>query len=76
MNQVTVSEAQKNLPALLNQLAPGEALVIMLDNQPVARLTREQGVSNECRAGSAKATDHWMAEDFDEPLDDFAEYMR
>jgi antitoxin (DNA-binding transcriptional repressor) of toxin-antitoxin stability system len=75
MNKVTISEAQKNLSSLLEQLAPGEALLIIADNQPIARLTREKSTMNACRAGSAKAKDHWMADDFDAPLDDFAEYM-
>ena len=27
-----------------------------------------------CQPGTAKDTNHWMAPDFDAPLDDFAEY--
>ena len=75
MNKVTIAEAQANLPALLEQLAPGEALLILVENEPIARLTRESCRASSCRAGSAKSKEHWMAEDFDAPLDDFAEYM-
>ncbi len=75
MTKVTISEAQKNLPSLLEQLAPGEALLIVADDKPIARRTREISTVNACKAGSAKAKDHWMADDFDAPLDDFAEYM-
>ncbi|MCF7959375.1 MAG: hypothetical protein K9M08_01420 [Pirellula sp.] len=28
-----------------------------------------------CEPGTAKDTKHWMAPDFDAPLDDFSEYM-
>jgi hypothetical protein len=37
-------------------------------------LTRAAPSSWPCKAGSAKDTKHWMASDFDAPLDDFREY--
>ena len=55
-------------------LVPGEELVIVSGDKPVAKLVRESNSSNACQAGSAKDTEHWMADDFDEPLADFAEY--
>jgi antitoxin (DNA-binding transcriptional repressor) of toxin-antitoxin stability system len=75
MNKVTVSDAQENLPALLEQLAPGETILIVVNDQAIARLTREKSSIGTCKAGSAKTTEHWMADDFDAPLDDFVEYM-
>ena len=75
MNKVTITEAQANLSDLLQQLAPGEELLIVSGDEPLAKLTRHTPSATPCRAGSAKSTDHWMAEDFDAPLDDFAEYM-
>lgn len=75
MNSVTVSEAQARLPDLLQQLSPGEELLIVQAGETVGKLTRPPLRAIPCKAGSARDTQHWMAADFDAPLDDFAEYM-
>lgn len=38
MPTLSVAEAQAQLPQLIDQLRPGEELVIMRDDKPVARL--------------------------------------
>jgi hypothetical protein len=50
-------------------------LVITHNGEPVATLTRTPTKQWPSQAGSAKNTDHWMAPDFDAPLDEFREYM-
>jgi antitoxin (DNA-binding transcriptional repressor) of toxin-antitoxin stability system len=40
MSTVTVEEAQAMLPALLEKLTPGEAVVITRDGKPVGCLTQ------------------------------------
>ena len=39
MNTITVEEAQVQFEQLIDQLAPGEGLVITRNAQPIARLT-------------------------------------
>ena len=76
MTTVTIQEAQATLADLIHQLPPGEEVVITENNQPVAKLARtEQPQQWPCKAGSAKGSIHWMAPDFDAPLDEFKEYM-
>jgi antitoxin (DNA-binding transcriptional repressor) of toxin-antitoxin stability system len=41
MTQITLSEAQQNLPELIADLQPGEEVQICQDNQPIARLIIE-----------------------------------
>jgi antitoxin (DNA-binding transcriptional repressor) of toxin-antitoxin stability system len=72
---ITIEEAQARLPELIGKLNPGDEVVITEDNQPVAKLTRQAAGQWPCQPGSAKNTSHWMAPDFDAPLDDFKEYM-
>jgi antitoxin (DNA-binding transcriptional repressor) of toxin-antitoxin stability system len=72
---LTVEDAQARLPELLASLPANEELVICQDGTPVARLTRLSRTSWPCQPGSAKDTTHWMAPDFDAPLEDFREYM-
>jgi len=72
---IKLEDARTRLPELIAGLQPGEAAVIVDNGQPVATLTRAPRTSWPCKAGSAKDKIHWMAPDFDAPLDDFREYM-
>jgi antitoxin (DNA-binding transcriptional repressor) of toxin-antitoxin stability system len=72
---VAIEDAQAHLPQVLAGLKPGEQLVITQGGQPLAVVTRVPRTSWPCKAGSAKDTTHWMAPDFDAPLEDFREYM-
>jgi antitoxin (DNA-binding transcriptional repressor) of toxin-antitoxin stability system len=75
MSTVTLAEAQTHLPELLASLQPREELLIVQNGVPVAKLTRSERTSWPCQPGSAKHIPHWMALDFDAPLEDFQEYM-
>jgi antitoxin (DNA-binding transcriptional repressor) of toxin-antitoxin stability system len=76
MPMVTIEEAQARLPELIHDLLHGEELVIIENGQPIAMLTRSPRTSWPCQPGSARDKSHWMAEDFDAPLEDFKEYMQ
>ena len=71
---LSVEEAQRRLPELIAGLEPGEQAVIDRDGTPVATLTRAERTSWPCQPGSARDTSHWMAPDFDAPLEGFSEY--
>jgi antitoxin (DNA-binding transcriptional repressor) of toxin-antitoxin stability system len=75
MSTVTIEEAQANLPEIIDKLAPGEELIIMRNNQPIAKLVGQQHPARKPRQpGSAKGKLIILAED-DEHLKDFKEYM-
>lgn len=76
MSTVTLHDAITRLPEIISGLSPGEQLVIVEGNQPIATLTRTPGKQWPSKAGSAKNTAHWMASDFDAPLAEFREYMQ
>ena len=73
MSQIDVDQAKSCLDELIEQVSRGEEVVITKGNQPVARLS---AIVKERRRqfGSVKG-EIWMSEDFDEPLDDFRDYM-
>jgi antitoxin (DNA-binding transcriptional repressor) of toxin-antitoxin stability system len=76
MPTVTVEEAQAQLPKLIEQLHPGDEIVITRDQKPVARLVGEGTPPLRPRQlGALKGTVLYMAPDFDAPLEDFKEYM-
>jgi antitoxin (DNA-binding transcriptional repressor) of toxin-antitoxin stability system len=75
MTQITLSEAQQNLSAIIAGLQPGEEVQILQDDCPVARLMVEPKQVLQPRVpGSAIGTITIIAED-DEHLQAFADYM-
>jgi prevent-host-death family protein len=76
MLTVTIEEAKHNLTELIHRLAPGEEVVIVENEQPVARLVGVAPPERKRRQpGTLKGTVLYMAPDFDAPLEDFKEYM-
>ena len=75
MPTLDIEDAQAHLPKIIAGLNPGEPLIITKDGEPVATLTRARLKQWPCKAGSAKEMPHWMAPDFDAPLEDFRNYM-
>jgi antitoxin (DNA-binding transcriptional repressor) of toxin-antitoxin stability system len=73
---ITVEEAQAKLKELIDQLAPGEELVLTHNQQPVAKLIATPGPHRKPRQpGTLRGTVLYMAPDFNAPLEDFKEYM-
>ena len=72
---VTIEEAQAHLVELIDKLTPGEEVVIIRNEQPIARLVGEPPhVRKPRQPGSAKGKLIILAED-EEHLEDFKEYM-
>ena len=76
MQQINLAEAFKNLPELIEAVLKGEEIAIAKDGQPVAKLVPVSPVKKRwpAKAGSAKGQ-VIISDDFDEPLEDFKEYM-
>jgi len=74
MYQVTLEDAEKQLPTLIEAVRGGEEIVITRDKEPVARLVSVKQAKPRRVFGSAKGMIQ-MANDFDAPLDDFKDYM-
>jgi hypothetical protein len=65
-----------SLRQLVEGMVSGEELVLTVHGEPKAVVTKPILTSWPCQPGTAKDTKHWMAPDFDAPLEDFAEYMQ
>ena len=73
--RVNLQDAQANLKQLIENLAPGEEIVITENQQPVARLVGERPHPAPRPApGLGRGSVLYMAPDFDEPLEEFKEY--
>ncbi len=83
MTTIALEQTQTTLSELIHRLTPGEEVIIFENDRAVARLVLNPLPSARqtepvghwpCKAGSAKNTMHWMAPDFDAPLEEFKEY--
>lgn len=72
MNPVTITEAVQKLPDLIDAALQGEEVTIT-KNGSVVKLIPATTVKPR-QPGSAKGQ-VWISDDFDEPLEEFKEYM-
>jgi prevent-host-death family protein len=74
MSRIELAQAQEHLLELVEQAIEGEEVVITKDNQPLVKLVPALERRRQRQFGSAKGLIE-MSEDFDEPLEDFKDYM-
>jgi len=74
MVQVTLDEAKGKLLTLIDAAIEGERVLIVKDDQEIVQLVPLVPAERRPQFGSAKGL-ITMANDFDAPLEDFAEYM-
>lgn len=75
MTFVELSLAESQLERLVDEAGAGEEVVITRDGKPVARLVAPAPSAGRARVpGSAKEL-FVVPDDFDEPLEDFRDYM-
>lgn len=82
MPAIDIAELTPHAQELLNQIKPGDELIVTSQNQTVAKIIRVNGSEVESGGGKRKrrraGTSNsvvWISPDFNEPLEDFAEYM-
>ena len=75
MTSITLEAAQATLPELIQQLLPGEEVIITNGGLPVAHVKKAERISWPCAFGCYQTSGFNMAPDFDAPLEEFREYM-
>jgi len=73
--QVNIHEAKTQLSKLIQAALNGKQVIIAKGNKPVVRLEVLPEAQVRRKIGNAKGLILSMDEDFDEPLNDFREYM-
>lgn len=74
MYQVNIHEAKTNLSKLIQKVINGEEVIIAKGNKPLVKLIQLDTPKPERKLGTASGLIE-IAEDFDTPIEDFAEYM-
>lgn len=75
MTQVTIHEAKTQLSKLIQMALDGEEVIIAKRDKPLVKLVVIPEAKPQRRLGGAADVILRMADDFDEPLPEFAEYM-
>ncbi|MDD4930185.1 MAG: type II toxin-antitoxin system prevent-host-death family antitoxin [Gallionella sp.] len=73
-SEFNISQAKSRFSELVDKTLLGEEIVISRDNKPLLKLV-PVGRSIRRMPGSAKGDILYMADDFDAPLGDFADYV-
>jgi antitoxin (DNA-binding transcriptional repressor) of toxin-antitoxin stability system len=76
MPTTSIEDAQARLAAWISKLKPGEELVIIQRDRPVARLVAEPSPANKPRQPGSAIGKLTIVEDDDSHLEDFREYMQ
>ena len=75
MPQIEVTQAQQLLPQLIEAALGGAEIIITSNQAPLVKLAPVQSLKPRPQFGSAKGLVS-LSDDFDEPLEDFREYMQ
>ena len=75
MLQVNVHEAKTTLSKLIQKVVDGEEIIIAKGNKPVVKLVLVDNLKPKRQLGTARGKIK-ISDDFDEPLEDFKEYMK
>lgn len=75
MIQVNIHEAKTQLSKLIQSAIDGQEVIIAKGNKPVVRLDVLPQARKGRSIGGAKGLIRSMADDFNEPLEDFEKYM-
>ena len=75
MVQVNIHQAKTQLSKLIQAAINGQEVIIAKGNKPVVRLEVLPGARGQRKIGNAKGLIIKMSEDFNEPLEDFKDYM-
>jgi prevent-host-death family protein len=74
MHQIDLNQARQQLPELLDAAIRGEEIIITEDGRPLVKMLNATISKPRPQFGSARGL-ITIPDDFDEPLEDFKEYM-
>ena len=75
MTQVTIHEAKTHLSRLIKQVLSGEDVIIAKGRNPLVKIIPLPHVRIQRETDTQKNLIIKMDDDFNEPLEDFAEYI-
>jgi prevent-host-death family protein len=74
MLNIDINQAKQNFPELIEKTVSNGEVIITKDGQPFVKIVPLAKTKKERKFGAAKGLIK-MSDDFDQPLDDFKDYM-
>ena len=74
MLNIDINQVKQNFPELIQKTIKNGEVIITKNGQPIAKLIPFTKTKKERKFGTAKGLIK-MSDDFDQPIDDFKEYM-
>jgi prevent-host-death family protein len=74
MLNIDINQAKQNFPELIEKTVSNGEVIITKDGQPIVKMVPLTKAKKERKLGTAKGLIK-MADDFDQPIDDFKDYM-
>ncbi len=74
MSPLNLDDTPAKLQMILADLQTGEEVIINANGLPVAKIVKLSSALWPSEPGSARDTPHWMAPDFNAPMEEFKEY--
>jgi prevent-host-death family protein len=74
MHNIDINQAKQNFTALIEKTVSNGEVIITKDGQPFVKMVPLTKTMKKRKFGTAKGLIK-MADDFDQPIDDFKEYM-
>ena len=75
IKEVGTYEAKTHFSKLLEDVQAGTKIIVTRHGKPIAEIQTPEPKRKKARRGCAKSPNFYMSDDFDEPLDEFKEYM-
>ena len=76
MATVGIHEAKTHFSKLIQRALAGEEIVIAKGKEPLVKLAPVEGALSKRKLGQRPELLNWIAPDFDEPVEEFEEYMK
>ena len=73
--QVTIHEAKTHLSRLIRKVLEGEEVIIARGKKPLVKLVMLEEAPERRQLGGAEGMVFYIADVFDEPLEEFKDYM-
>jgi prevent-host-death family protein len=75
IEKIGIFETKTRLSELIDRVEQGQVFVVTRRGKPVAELRPVTPARRPLTRGCARNSGYWMAPDFDETPDDFADYI-
>ena len=76
MAVISIHEAKTHFSRLIQRALSGEEIIVARGKEPVVKIVPIPGAQKERRLGGAKGIVKQISPDFDDPLEEFEEFMR